>query len=153
MRLVSDQPREGRKMDGNQILRHGIVLSGAPRQCLQARKNLSIDSGDGLFDGELDDFRVIGDKGREGIGVGDVKLLLMLAVWIGFSHTLLALMVGILLGFAAAIVMLFRRSSRKTLESWAAARLPFGTFICIGGIVSALWGSDILRAYLSLAGF
>ncbi len=92
-------------------------------------------------------------RGREGIGVGDVKLLLMLAVWIGFSHTLLALMVGILLGFAAAIVMLFRRSSRKTLESWAAARLPFGTFICIGGIVSALWGSDILRAYLSLAGF
>ena len=92
-------------------------------------------------------------RGREGIGVGDVKLLLMLAVWIGFSHTLLALMVGILLGFAAAIVMLFRRSSRETLESWAAARLPFGTFICIGGIVSALWGGDILRAYLSLAGY
>ena len=92
-------------------------------------------------------------RGREGLGVGDVKLLLMLAVWIGFSFTLLALMLAILFGLAAAIVMLFRRSSRKTLESWAAARLPFGTFICIGGIVSALWGGDILHAYLSLAGF
>jgi leader peptidase (prepilin peptidase) / N-methyltransferase len=92
-------------------------------------------------------------RGREGIGVGDVKLLLMLAVWIGFSHTLLALMLGILLGFVTAVLMLFRRSSRKTLEAWAAAKLPFGTFLCIGGIVSALWGGDIIRAYLSLAGF
>ena len=90
---------------------------------------------------------------REGIGLGDVKLMLMLAVWIGFSHALLALFLAILLGFAVAISMLFRRTSRKTLESWTAARLPFGTFLCVGGIVSALWGGDIVRAYLEMAGF
>lgn len=90
---------------------------------------------------------------REGIGLGDVKLMLMLAVWIGFSHALLALFLAILLGFAVALFMLFMRSSREKLESWAAARLPFGTFLCVGGIVSALWGSDIVRVYLDLAGF
>ena len=92
-------------------------------------------------------------RGREGIGLGDVKLMLMLAVWIGFSHAMLALLLAIFIGLAAAIAMLFRQSSRKTLESWAGTRLPFGAFICIGGMVSALWGGDIIRAYLSLAGY
>ena len=92
-------------------------------------------------------------RGREGLGLGDVKLMLMLAVWIGFSHALLALLLAVLLGFASAIFMLFRPSSRKTLESWAAARLPFGTFISIGGIVSALWGGSVIHSYLMLAGF
>jgi leader peptidase (prepilin peptidase)/N-methyltransferase len=92
-------------------------------------------------------------RGREGIGLGDVKLLLMLAIWIGFAHAMVALMLAIFLGLAVALIMLFRRSSRKTLETWAAARIPFGTFLCIGGIISALWGRPILNAYLDLAGF
>lgn len=92
-------------------------------------------------------------RGREGIGLGDVKLMLMLAVWIGFSHALVALMLAILLGFAVALVMLIRPSSRAGFETWVTTRLPFGTFICIGGMVSALWGRPIIDAYLRLAGF
>jgi len=92
-------------------------------------------------------------RGREGIGLGDVKLMLMLAVWIGFSHALLALMLAILLGFAVALGMLLRPSSRAGFETWVTTRLPFGTFLCVGGIVSALWGGEIIHAYLSLAGF
>jgi leader peptidase (prepilin peptidase)/N-methyltransferase len=31
-------------------------------------------------------------------------------------------------------------------------KLPLGTFLCVGGIVSALWGEPILTAYLHWAG-
>lgn len=92
-------------------------------------------------------------RGREGIGLGDVKLMLLLAVWIGFSRTLLALVLAIFLALAVAIMILIRPSRRKDFGSWATTRLPFGTFLSIGGIISALWGADILHAYLSLAGF
>jgi type II secretory pathway pseudopilin PulG len=30
------------------------------------------------------------------------------------------------------------------------ARLPLGTFLCIGGIVAHLWGQQILAAYLQM---
>jgi leader peptidase (prepilin peptidase)/N-methyltransferase len=32
-------------------------------------------------------------------------------------------------------------------------KLPLGTFLCIGGIVSSLWGQTILAAYQRWAGF
>lgn len=92
-------------------------------------------------------------RGREGIGLGDVKLLLMLAVWVGFSRTVLALVLAMFFTVGFAILMLIQPSRRKAFSAWATTRLPFGTFICLGGVVSALWGGDILRAYLSLAGF
>lgn len=92
-------------------------------------------------------------RGREGIGLGDVKLILMLAIWLGFSHAIVALMLAIILGFVAAIILLIRPSTRTGFESWVTTRLPFGTFICIGGIVSALWGRPIIDTYLHLAGF
>ncbi len=92
-------------------------------------------------------------RGRDGIGLGDVKLVFMLAVWLGLSHALLALVLALFLGFAAALFMFVRPLSRPRFENWVTSRLPFGTFLCIGGIISALWGRPILDAYLRLAGF
>jgi prepilin signal peptidase PulO-like enzyme (type II secretory pathway) len=37
--------------------------------------------------------------------------------------------------------------------SWAMIKLPLGTFLSIGGVVSGLWGERILSAYLRLAGW
>ena len=31
-------------------------------------------------------------------------------------------------------------------------KLPLGTFLCVGGIVSALWGMPIIAAYLRFEG-
>ncbi len=44
-----------------------------------------------------------------------------------------------------------RRAARNS-ETWAATKLPLGTFLCIGGIVSTLWGQPIIAAYLRWAG-
>ena len=87
---------------------------------------------------------------REGIGLGDAKLMAMLAAWLGLPGALLSFAIGVVLGSLVAIVLLIRR---KQNESWAGMKLPLGTFLCIGGIVSSLWGQPIIAAYLKWAGF
>jgi leader peptidase (prepilin peptidase)/N-methyltransferase len=67
------------------------------------------------------------------------------------------------LGALTALVLLALPSARakemgtgednEAAPSWWLRKLPLGTFLCIGGIVSALWGQPILSAYLRWAGF
>ena len=90
---------------------------------------------------------------REGIGLGDAKLMALLAAWLGLPGALLSFMLGVVLGTLVAIVLLLIPSARRGSESWALSKLPLGTFLCIGGIVSSLWGQPILAAYLRWAGF
>ncbi len=90
---------------------------------------------------------------QEGIGMGDAKLMAMLAAWLGLPGALLAFALGILLGSAAAMVMLVVPAARREPGKWVTSKLPLGTFLCIGGIVSALWGPQIIAAYLHLEGF
>jgi leader peptidase (prepilin peptidase)/N-methyltransferase len=90
---------------------------------------------------------------REGVGLGDAKLMALLAAWLGLPQALLAFAVGVMLGSLAAMVVLLVPKARRESGSWAASKLPLGTFLCIGGIVSSLWGQPILSAYLRWAGF
>jgi leader peptidase (prepilin peptidase)/N-methyltransferase len=89
---------------------------------------------------------------REGIGLGDAKLMALLAAWLGLPLALVALFLGVVLGATFAIGILVVGRGR-TEGKWASARLPLGTFLCIGGIVSALWGQEILNAYLRWSGY
>jgi leader peptidase (prepilin peptidase)/N-methyltransferase len=90
---------------------------------------------------------------REGLGLGDAKLMAMLAAWLGLPGALLSFAIGVVLGSLTAIAMLARRNKVENSESWAGIKLPLGTFLCIGGIVSSLWGQPIIAAYLRWAGF
>jgi leader peptidase (prepilin peptidase) / N-methyltransferase len=83
---------------------------------------------------------------KEGIGLGDAKLMALLAAWLGLPGALLAFFLGVVLGAIVAVPLLLTRRATS-------ARLPLGTFLCIGGIVSALWGEPILATYLKWAGF
>jgi leader peptidase (prepilin peptidase)/N-methyltransferase len=89
---------------------------------------------------------------REGVGLGDAKLMALLAAWLGLPQSLLAFAIGVTLGALAAIFVLVIPKARRESESWAASKLPLGTFLCIGGMVSSLWGKPILDAYLHWAG-
>jgi leader peptidase (prepilin peptidase)/N-methyltransferase len=89
---------------------------------------------------------------REGIGLGDAKLMALLAAWLGLPGALLAFGIGVVLGALAAVVVLVVPSARRESETWAMSKLPLGTFLCIGGIVSSLWGQPILAVYLRWAG-
>jgi leader peptidase (prepilin peptidase)/N-methyltransferase len=90
---------------------------------------------------------------REGLGLGDAKLMAMLAAWLGLPGALLSFVIGVVLGSLAGIVLLVRGAKSTTQETWATARLPLGTFLCIGGIITSLWGQPIIAAYLRWAGF
>jgi leader peptidase (prepilin peptidase) / N-methyltransferase len=87
---------------------------------------------------------------REGVGLGDAKLMAMLAAWLGLPGTLLAFSIGVVLGAATGMALLLTVSSRLT-KSPAMTKLPLGTFLCIGGMVATLWGRQILTAYLRWA--
>ncbi len=89
---------------------------------------------------------------REGIGLGDAKLMALLGAWLGLPGALLAFGIGSILGAFAALAMLAVPSARTDARSWATSKLPLGTFLCIGGIVSSLWGQPMIAAYLRWAG-
>jgi leader peptidase (prepilin peptidase)/N-methyltransferase len=90
---------------------------------------------------------------REGLGLGDAKLMAMLAAWLGLPGALLSFAIGVVLGAVAALVVLVLPSTRKNHEGWAVTKLPLGTFLCVGGIVSSFWGQQMINAYRSWAGF
>jgi leader peptidase (prepilin peptidase)/N-methyltransferase len=90
---------------------------------------------------------------REGMGLGDAKLMALLAAWLGLPGALLAFGLGAILGSITALALLAVPAARRGSESWGGMKLPFGTFLCIGGIVSALWGQPMINAYLRWAGF
>jgi leader peptidase (prepilin peptidase)/N-methyltransferase len=92
-------------------------------------------------------------KRQEGIGLGDAKLMAMLGAWLGLPGALLAFAIGVVLGTVVALVALAVPAARRGSESWAMTRLPLGTFLCVGGIVAALWGPPIIAAYLHMEGF
>ncbi len=89
---------------------------------------------------------------REGIGLGDAKLMALLGAWLGFSGAFVSLAIGVLLGAVFALVVLVIPAARRESDTWLLSKLPLGTFLCIGGIVSALWGQPIIIAYMRLVG-
>jgi leader peptidase (prepilin peptidase)/N-methyltransferase len=90
---------------------------------------------------------------REGIGLGDAKLMAMLAAWLGLDGALLAFGLGVVLGALVAAVILAIPAARTGASGWTLKKLPLGTFLCVGGIVSSLWGQPIIAAYRNWAGF
>lgn len=88
---------------------------------------------------------------REGIGLGDAKLMALLAAWLGLPGAMLSFAIGVISGAIVGVVVL-ARGPRPGIESPALAKLPLGTFLCIGGIVSSLWGQPVIAAYMRYAG-
>jgi leader peptidase (prepilin peptidase)/N-methyltransferase len=80
-------------------------------------------------------------RGREGMGLGDAKLMAMLAAFLGFWPAMLAFFVGVVLCAGYALTLLVRR------RATAVSRLPLGTFLCIGGLFAALFGRRVVEWY------
>ena len=70
---------------------------------------------------------------REGIGLGDLKLLLLLGVFLGAEEGIRALLIGSIAGSVVGIAyILITRKNAATY--W----LPFGSFLCAGGAILPL---------------
>ncbi|MDE1161774.1 MAG: prepilin peptidase [Acidobacteriaceae bacterium] len=81
---------------------------------------------------------------REGLGLGDVKLLAMISALLGLYPALLALFLGVILCSLYAVAMLLRGKAS------GATRLPLGSFLAIGGLLAASVGPIILNWYTGL---
>lgn len=81
---------------------------------------------------------------RDGMGLGDVKLLAMIAAFLGFAPSLLALFAGVLAASIYGIALLARE------KAGTATKLPLGSFVAAGGLFAALFGPQLIDWYASL---
>jgi leader peptidase (prepilin peptidase)/N-methyltransferase len=79
-----------------------------------------------------------------GMGMGDVKLALLLGAMLGRTVPV-AMMIAMLAALVPAIVLLIRHGSAARKMG-----IPFGPFLAFGGIVGLFAGDWILDAYLGL---
>jgi leader peptidase (prepilin peptidase) / N-methyltransferase len=81
---------------------------------------------------------------REGMGLGDVKLLAMIAAFLGFWSSILALFIGVLIASVYGVILLLRGKAHRT------TKLAFGSFLAIGGLIAAQFGDRIINIYTAL---
>lgn len=83
-------------------------------------------------------------RGREGMGFGDVKMMLMAGAFLGLRRTILTILAGSILG--ALLGAIFIIASRKGSNY----ELPFGTFLGAAALLVVFFGSPIVAWYQSL---
>ena len=83
-------------------------------------------------------------RGREGMGFGDVKMMLMAGAFLGLKRTLLTILAGSLLGSILGVAFIAARRKESDYE------LPFGTFLGFASILVVFFGTPLVNWYLSL---
>lgn len=78
---------------------------------------------------------------RQGMGLGDVKMLAMIGAFLGFRGALLTMIVGSLMGAVIGLGYIVIRKKSLTYE------LPFGSFLGVSALGVAIWGEVIVVWY------
>lgn len=81
--------------------------------------------------------------GKEGMGLGDVKLLGMLGAFMGWKAIFPIIFISSVLGTAVGVpLMLIKKADGKLA-------IPFGPFLSAGAVIYLFWGEALIRWYLS----
>jgi leader peptidase (prepilin peptidase) / N-methyltransferase len=83
-------------------------------------------------------------RGREGMGLGDVKMMGMAGAFLGVKRTLLTVLVGSLLGSVIGISIILAARKGRDYE------LPFGAFLAGGALLVIYFGTPAITWYQSL---
>ena len=78
------------------------------------------------------------------IGGSDVRLGVLMGIWLGWPNILVALFVSYILGAIVAIPLLLTK--KKGMNS----AIPFGTFLAVGTLVTMFWGNQVINWYWGL---
>jgi leader peptidase (prepilin peptidase)/N-methyltransferase len=83
-------------------------------------------------------------SGREGMGLGDVKMLGMIGAFLGPAGVVVTVLLASLAGSLVGVFLIvWRGGDRQT-------RLPFGVFLSLGAVATLFWGNALVSAYRSL---
>lgn len=80
---------------------------------------------------------------KQGMGEGDAKLMGVVGILLGLPNTILTTLLSFFVGAFFCMIALI------TKKAEAGAEIPFGPFIAIGAIISAIWGQEIISWYLA----
>jgi len=81
---------------------------------------------------------------KQGLGMGDMKMMAMVGAFLGWHLALLTIFAGSLLGSLVGVfLVLFRKMSLQT-------KLAFGVFLGIGSVISLFYGLPLLYWYLRI---
>ena len=80
-------------------------------------------------------------RGREGMGLGDVKMMAMVGAFLGVQRALLTILLGSLLGSLIGVAVISIGRKGRDFE------LPFGTFLGAGAMLVVFFGSAAIDWY------
>jgi leader peptidase (prepilin peptidase)/N-methyltransferase len=78
----------------------------------------------------------------EGMGLGDVKMMMMVGAYLGWQLTLLTIFFGSLLGSLVGVLAIMLRGGNMKME------IPFGVFLGPAAIISLLVGQSLIKWYI-----
>src|SRR6185369_10343051 len=81
---------------------------------------------------------------EEGMGLGDVKMLAMIGAFLGWHGVLVTLFCGALAGSVVGLALM--RWGSHDMRS----KLPFGTFLALGGLIALFAGEALIASYVTL---
>ncbi|WP_172856669.1 A24 family peptidase [Thermoanaerobacterium sp. RBIITD] len=77
-----------------------------------------------------------------GMGGGDIKLMALIGLFVGWKLTLTTLFIAVLLGAIGGIILIILKV--KTRKDY----IPFGPYISMACLISILYGYDLLNLYI-----
>jgi leader peptidase (prepilin peptidase)/N-methyltransferase len=75
----------------------------------------------------------------EGLGQGDIWMMLLLGAFLGLNKLVVAILAASLSGLLTGLFFIIVKKKNLKLA------LPFGTFLSLGSYISLFWGSSILQ--------
>ena len=89
-------------------------------------------------------FFLIAFLSKGGMGGGDIKLLGVLGIWLGWKLTMLLILLSFFIGALVSVFLIITKiKSRKDY-------IPFGPFIAIGAYIAIIFGDFLIDWYLNL---
>ncbi|MGE4588501.1 MAG: A24 family peptidase [Acidaminococcaceae bacterium] len=86
-------------------------------------------------------FLMVAIIGKDGFGGGDIKFMACIGLWLGISHTILAIFLSFILGgTVAAFLIAFKI---KTISD----KFPYGPYIALASFITLLYGDSIISWY------
>lgn len=81
---------------------------------------------------------------KEGMGGGDMKMMAMVGLYLGWKLTLLSLLLAIYMGGLIGIILLVTKVLKR------GGQFPFGPFLAAGSLLALFYGNQILSWWLGI---